>query len=63
MSDISEETLARIAKEVHGVMIAPERLAIIRRVMQQALAALEKSADVGLEGVEPASIYDPAAES
>jgi hypothetical protein len=62
MSDVSEQTLARIAEEIHDVEIPFERLAIIRRVVQQALASLEKSAEVGLEDVEPASTYDPAAE-
>jgi len=50
-----------MAKEIHEVEIPSERLAIIRRVVQQALASLEKSAEVGLEGVEPAPTYDPGA--
>ncbi len=58
MTEITKETLERIMREVYAVEIPDERLKVISRVVSQTLEALQKSSDVELEGMEPASVYN-----
>ncbi len=58
MAEITKETLERIIREVYAVEIPDERLKVISRVVSQTLEALQKSSEVELEGIEPASVYN-----
>ncbi len=58
MTKITKETLERIMREVYALEIPDERLKVISRVVSQTLEALQKSSDVELEGIEPASVYN-----
>lgn len=58
MARITKETLERIIREVYGIEIPDNRLKVISRVVGETLEALQKSSEVELEDVEPASAYD-----
>lgn len=63
MARYDEATLRRIAKEAYSVNLSDKRLKEISQLVNWELEALEKSAELGLEDVEPAMKYDPSLNS
>ena len=58
MAKVTKELLATVARNIHGIEISDTQLEKLTRMVQQALDALDKSVDVGLEDMEPAIVYD-----